>query len=243
MATENGHPPLSNTLNQQQFLVIDADDTLWENNIYFERAFLEFCDFLDHSHLQPEQVRAILDEIEIVNNKIYGYGSANFGRNLGHCYRHLAEREIGSADLATVMSFAERILEHPMEVIEGVEETLQYLASRHGLTLFTKGNVDEQKLKLDRSRLGSYFGHTAIVKEKDTGAYRKLASERGLDPDRTWMIGNSPKSDINPSLAAGLRAVFIPHEHTWKLEHEEISTNHDGRLLVLNRFADLKEHF
>ena len=239
----SGRPRLSNVSHHRQFLVVDADDTLWENNIYFERAFDEFCDFLDHSHLPPDQVRAILDEIELANNKIHGYGSVNFGRNLSQCYRHLAQREIGAADLATVMSFAERILEHPMEVIEGVELTLRYLAPRHDLTLFTKGNVDEQKLKLDRSGLAEYFGHTAIVKEKDTGAYRELVAGRGLDPERTWMIGNSPKSDINPSLQAGLKAVFIPHAHTWTLEHEELSTGHGGRLLVLDRFADLKEHF
>jgi hypothetical protein len=122
-----------------QFLLIDADDTLWENNIYFERAFEEFVDFLDHSSLSPDEVRDVLDEIESANNKIHGYGSLNFARNLRQTYEHLAEREVREEDLHTVMGFAERILECPMEVIEGVAETLEYLAARHDLTLFTKG--------------------------------------------------------------------------------------------------------
>ena len=105
-------------------LLIDADDTLWENNIYFERAFDNFCDFLDHSALTPAQVRDVLNEIELVNAKIHGYGSKNFGRNLQQAYRHLAEREIRDDDLRHVLSLAERILEQPIEVIEGVEETL-----------------------------------------------------------------------------------------------------------------------
>ena len=79
----------------RQHLIVDADDTLWENNIYFERAFNEFIDFLGHSSLQPREVRAILDEIEIANAKIHGYGSKNFGRNLRECYRRLCEREHG----------------------------------------------------------------------------------------------------------------------------------------------------
>ncbi len=89
------------------------------------------------------------------------------------------EREICVGDLDLVMSFAERILECPMVVIEGVAETLEYLAQRHDLTLFTKGHPDEQKLKLDRSGLGLYFAHTAIVKEKDRAAYARLVDERG----------------------------------------------------------------
>ena len=227
----------------RQSLIVDADDTLWENNIYFERAFDEFCDFLDHSHLTPADIRSVLDEIELVNSKIHGYGSVNFGRNLRECYQRLAQREIGADDLNRVMSFAERILDHPMEVIEGVEETLQYLAPRHDLTLFTKGNLEEQKLKLDRSGLAAYFGHTAIVKEKDAAAYGALVEERGLDPASTWMTGNSPKSDINPALRAGLKAIFVPHLHTWRLEHEEVESGFGDRLLVLEKFADLKRHF
>jgi putative hydrolase of the HAD superfamily len=127
----------------RQYLIIDADDTLWENNIYFERAFEEFVAFLDHSSLTPREVRDVLDEMEAANAKIHGYGSKNFGRNLGQCYQHLVEREIREDDLQTVMGFAERILECPMEVIPGVSETLAYLAGRHDLTLFL-GHVDEQ---------------------------------------------------------------------------------------------------
>ena len=226
----------------RQHLLIDADDTLWENNIYFENAFDQFVDFLDHSSMSATEIRGVLDEIESANIKIHGYGAANFARNLAQCYQKLAERAISEHDLRMVTSFAERILDCPMELIEGVAGTLEYLSVRHELTLFTKGHPEEQKLKIDRSGLGGYFHHTAIVKEKDTEAYAKLARERALDLERTWMVGNSPKSDINPALAAGLKAVFIPHPRTWGLEHEEIQAV-DGRLLVLENFAGLRLHF
>ena len=225
-----------------QHLIIDADDTLWENNIYFERAFDEFVEFLAHSSMTPREIRDVLDEIEETNAKIHGYGSLNFARNLKQCYQHLAEHDVRDEDLRTVMGFAERILGCPMEVIDGVPETLEYLSLRHELTLFTKGHPEEQKLKIDRSGLGAFFRHTAIVAEKDTGAYRRLVEDRSLDTEHTWMIGNSPKSDVNPALEAGLNAVFVPHAHTWALEKEAIRPGR-GRLLVVERFEDLRKHF
>ena len=230
-------------MKQHLALLVDADDTLWENNVYFERAFDAFCDFLAHSTLTSAQVRGILNEIESVNAKLHGYGSKNFGRNLQQAYRHLAEREIQEDDLRHVMSLAERILEEPIDLIEGVEETLAYLAGRHDLTLFTKGHPEEQRLKLDRSGLGAYFAHTAIVKEKDALAYARLVEERGLRKQETWMIGNSPKSDINPALEAGLNAVLVPHPHTWVLEHQDLREDSNGRLLRISKFSDLRNHF
>jgi putative hydrolase of the HAD superfamily len=228
----------------RQHLIIDADDTLWENNIYFERAFDDFVEFLAHSTMTASEIRAVLDEIELANSRIHGYGSANFGRNLQQCYRRLCEREICGEDLDRAMGFAERIIQQPLEILDQVPATLEYLACRHDLTLFTKGHPEEQKFKIDRSGLGIYFGHTAIVKEKDRESYARLVAERSLDRRRTWMVGNSPKSDINPALEAGLNAVFVPHAHTWVLEKQEIRNGHPhARLLILDSFAQLMEHF
>jgi putative hydrolase of the HAD superfamily len=224
-------------------LLVDADDTLWENNIYFESAFDHFAEFLDHSTLTPSQVRDVLNEIESVNSKIHGYGARNFGRNLQQAYRHLAERQIREDDLQHIMSLAERILEQPLEIIDGVEETLEYLSGRHELTLFTKGHPEEQRMKVDRSGLARYFAHTAIVREKDAQAYLRVVEERGLRPAETWMIGNSPKSDINPALEAGLNAVLVPHPRTWVLEQAEVRSDANGRLLTVERFPDLRRHF
>lgn len=226
----------------RQHLIFDADDTLWENNVYFEAAFEQFCDFLAHSSLSPGEVRAVLDEIEITNSQIHGYGSRSFARNLTACYQHLAEHDISPADLRIVEDFAHAILEHPIELIGGVEGTVAELSSRHELTLFTKGDPDEQRIKIDRSGLAPYFRHTAIVREKHEPAYRQLAQERGFRPDKTWMVGNSPKSDINPALAAGLSAVFVPHPRTWRLEHEEVPQSHP-RLLRIERIAELTSYF
>jgi putative hydrolase of the HAD superfamily len=227
---------------QRQFLILDADDTLWENNIYFEAAFDQFCDYLAHSSLSAAEIRGVLDEIEGANAKIHGYGCRNFARNLGECLRCLAERDIRDADLEAVQEFAHAILEKPIELMDGVEETVAELSGRHDLTVFTKGDPEEQRLKIERSGLARYFQHTAIVKEKDQAAYHQLAAARAFLPERTWMIGNSPKSDINPALAAGLKAVYIPHPRTWSLEREQLPEAHP-RLLVVKQIRELTEYF
>lgn len=226
----------------RQHLIFDADDTLWENNIYFEEAFDRFCEFLSHSSMTSQQVRAVLDDIEILNAKVHGYGSRNFARNLVQCFEDLVERDIAPDDLETVKQFAYEILERPVELIEGVEDTIAELADRHELTLFTKGDPEEQRLKIDGSGLAGYFQHAAIVKEKNEAAYRELALARGFDVRRTWMIGNSPKSDINPALAAGLSAVFVPHERTWGLELQALPKEHP-RLLRVEAIRELTAHF
>jgi putative hydrolase of the HAD superfamily len=228
----------------RQHLIIDADDTLWENNIFFEQAFDEFAAFLAHSRMTAREVRDVLDAIEAVNAKVHGYGSKNFGRNLVQTFEKLAERSISNEDLATVVEFAERILDHPIILRPGVDETLSYLRDRHELTLFTKGHPDEQRMKIDRSGLAPFFHHAEIVKEKDVAAYLNLGAARGFHAPHTWMIGNSPKSDVNPALAAGFNAVFLPHPRTWILEHEELAEPAaPAKLIILEHFGELSEHF
>jgi putative hydrolase of the HAD superfamily len=227
----------------RQHLIIDADDTLWENNIFFEQAFEEFADYLSHSSLSREQVRDVLDAIEAVNAKVHGYGSKRFGRNLVETYHELAERPVSDSDLATIVGFAEKILDHPIIFLPEVEETLVHLAERHELTLFTKGHPEEQQAKVDRSGVSRFFSHVGIVREKEIGVYRRLSEERGFHLPHTWMIGNSPRSDVNPALRAGMNAVYIPHPRTWILEREEVVPAETSRLLELRHFGELREWF
>ena len=220
-------------------LLIDADDTLWENNIYFEQAIHAFITFLDHSQLTREEVRAVLDDVE----RLMGYGSANFTRSLVETYRRLAERDLEDEDVQQVRRFGEQIRSHPLQLLDGVKETLDYLSPRHDLVLLTKGDLEEQKLKVERSGIEEYFRQVEIVQEKDVATYRRVVEELQVDPQLTWMVGNSPRSDINPALAAGLNAVYIPHPHTWRLEHEEVNSAGEGRQLTLSAFAELRTYF
>jgi putative hydrolase of the HAD superfamily len=225
-----------------QVLIVDGDDTLWENNIYFEQAIEDFIDFVDHSTLSREQVRGTLDEVERLNTAVHGYGTAAFARNLRETYERLAERDIDGAALDHVMSLAGRIVRTELEILPGVAQTLDYLRGRHRLLLFTKGQAEEQRLKVERSGLAGHFERVVVTPEKDVAAYRELIRKQGIDPASAWMVGNSPRSDIKPALEAGLAAVYIPHPHTWRLEEAELPAD-NGRLLVLHAFSQLQQHF
>lgn len=208
-------------------LIFDADDTLWENNVLFERAIDAFIAHVDHPTLPPEEVRAVLNDIERANSAVYGYGAAVFERSLTDCLAKLHGTPLDDADRSAVHVLSTPVREHAIELIGGVAETLAALAPRHRLFLLTKGPRAAQQAKVDASGLAGMFHDVEIVPEKDASVYRAFAAERALDPARTWMIGNSPRSDVLPALEAGLGAVFVPHPMTWSLEHADVPDAHD----------------
>jgi len=230
--------------NGAQTLLIDADDTLWENNIYFERAIARFISFLNHHEFSPEQVREVLNDVERECVVKHGYGLHSFSHALVDTFERLSVNPVTPELHSQIMSFAHMVLDHPIEFLPEVPQTLQYLSERNRLILVTKGALEEQSGKIERSGLKEYFAATEIVAEKNAEVYHALVEKHELSRDSTWMIGNSPRSDINPALAAGLHAVFVPHGDTWILEHEEVNAAPASqRLLIVGRFAELREHF
>jgi putative hydrolase of the HAD superfamily len=227
-----------------QTLLIDADDTLWENNIYFERAIAAFIGFLDHREYSPAEVRQTLNAVERETILAHGYGLSSFTRSLVDCFERLSTEPVTEDKRERVRSLARAIAEQEIELLPGVEQTLTDLASRHHLILMTKGNHAEQADKLARSGLAGYFSAVEIAAEKDPVTYRAVIAKHELAPHTSWMIGNSPRSDINPALAAGLHAVFLFHKDTWVLEHAEVAAAPEGQYLIeLDAFARLGEFF
>jgi putative hydrolase of the HAD superfamily len=237
-ASSSTHPRLSHAL------LIDADDTLWENNIYFERAIADFISFLNHRERSPSEVREILNDVERDAIITHGYGLHSFAHSLIKTFEHLSVEPLTPALHETIHGFAHTIAAQPIQLLPRVEETLQYLAERHALVLVTKGDLQEQSGKIERSGVKKYFQSVEVVAEKDSAIYQSIVRKHVLQGDRTWMIGNSPKSDINPALRAGINAVFIPHDDTWILEHEELDQPESTRqLLALKTFSELRSHF
>ena len=175
--------------NGAQTLLIDADDTLWENNIYFERAIAKFISFLDHREYSPEAVRLVLNEVERDSIVKHGYGLHSFAHSLVETFEKLSVEPVTPALHERIRSFAQQIAEHPVELIAGVPETLDYLSGRHHLILMTKGNPAEQASKVERSGLKEYFAAVEIVAEKDEATYRSAISKYALACDETWMVG------------------------------------------------------
>ncbi|MBI4466636.1 MAG: HAD family hydrolase [Acidobacteria bacterium] len=243
---------------ERQVLLIDADDTLWETNLHFERVVSAFCDLVGFLGYANDYVRQQVDFAERTNIARRGYGAGSFLLTLEEVYLKLAGHRAQQAHRQQIRGFRRVLLEEPLRLFDGVAETLAYLAARHRLLLFSRGDAGEQSRKVVASGLAPRFESWEIVPEKNEAAYRTLVERHGLRPAQVWMVGNSPRFDINPALAAGLNAVFIPAVHSWEYENEEIrpgppvptapsgaegSGDEGGRLLVLQRFRDLQEHF
>jgi len=236
MLSRNSHP---------QALLIDADDTLWENNIYFEQAIADFMRFLNHQEMSHQEVRLVINEVERETIMERGYGFHSFAHSLVKTFERLSTQTITPALHETIWNFAHRISQYPIQLIDGVPETLNYLSTRkHHLILMTKGDFTEQSGKVERSGLKDYFAAVEIVAEKNSVTYKSTVAKYGLAPEMTWMVGNSPRSDINPALSAGINAVFVPHDQTWILEHDTLDpVPESSRLLQVEKFADLQKHF
>ena len=220
-------------------LLFDADDTLWENNIYFLRAIEEFVALLAPVAPDPREVQRVLTEVEHEYIPVHGYGSRNFIDALHEIFRRFHSGTDGRAFSLAIEAIGERLLRHPVEPMPGVAMTLARLQERHRMIVFTKGDREEQAEKLERSSLRVFFERIEVVEEKDTAAYQKLVHRRGLNRETTAMIGNSPRSDVLPALAAGLWAVFIPHRYTWEREEEKVDPHH--RLMVTQTFSELPQ--
>jgi putative hydrolase of the HAD superfamily len=227
---------------RRQALIFDADDTLWHNNVLFERVIEDYLDWLAHPTLDRSQLRAVLAEVELANARAGGYGARAFLRNLGETFERLMARPVTPTQEAEIKTLARALLRHDIELMPEVAAVLGELGTRHDLYLLTKGDADEQQRKVDASGLAPYFRSVHIVPEKEPAVYRQVAALHGLDPVSTWMIGNSPRSDILPARAAGMNAVYIPQQSSWWLEHAEMDAA-DERILRLPRFSALREHF
>ena len=231
------HPP--GALN----LIFDADDTLWDSNIHFLEAETAFIDLLTRAQVDDHsEIRAAMRRHELRIIETHGYGRRPYVIALHRVAAEVAPPHHHENLRVEVERIGDRLIDRHCELLPGVAPTLSELGRRHRLLLFTKGDPREQLRKLDHSGLRPLFTRVGVPVEKDPGTYRLLIAQADLDPERTFMIGNSPRSDINPALKAGLRAVFIAHPHTWELEHEEID-HADDRLITIDAFPRLLDVF
>lgn len=230
-------------IHERLTLLLDADDTLWENNIYFIEVTEEFVRSVTSFGVEPKDARRILLETELHIIEEHGYGSRSFSRSVEHAYRSLAN-PVDESVVERLCGLATAIFDRQeMELRPDAAHVLRVLAQHHRMILVTKGDKEEQERKLELSGLREHFEWVEVVAEKNTHMYEVLIRTLHLDPARTWMIGNSPKSDINPAMAAGLQAIFIPHPQTWEMEFEEIRNPSSTLLTTVDNLSDLLVHF
>ncbi|MBN2425717.1 MAG: HAD family hydrolase [Calditrichaceae bacterium] len=228
-----------------EIILFDADDTLWANNIYYLKAIDEFINLITAAGFQRDMVENTFDELEIKVVKERGYGSQNFVFILESLFAEFSGKSKKLIDRANLEKIITQFNLHPIQppvLFAGVIETLEYLSKKYRLYLLTKGDYTEQQGKIQRAGVLPYFTDYFIPDEKDDTTYKNLLKEMKWKAESTCMVGNSPKSDINPALRNGMYAVFIPYKETWKLDKEPVQSI-DGRLVILENFSDLKKIF
>jgi putative hydrolase of the HAD superfamily len=221
-------------------LLLDADDTLWENELYYEQAIAGFADLMAAQGFDRLAAQYMAEVVDRVRVSLVGYGPLEFARSLVVAYGRLCRRHARPTVpevVDAVWRIGQVVTEHPVALLDGVAEALPRLGNRCRLLLLTKGDREVQQSKLARSGLAPFFEGVHVVAEKDAGVLRQLVADYGLRPEQVWMVGNSPRSDINPALEAGLGAVYIPRPNTWDLEREVIAD--PARVIVLGSFGEL----
>jgi putative hydrolase of the HAD superfamily len=218
----------------------DADDTLWHNESIFEANHDRFCALLSKYH-DAKTVATTLYATEVRNLGLYGYGVKGFALSAIECAIELTHGRISADELREIVVFAKEMLAHPVELLEGVRETVEALASSFRLFVITKGDLGHQERKLEASGLARFFERREIVSEKDATTYLRILTASGVRPDEFAMVGNSMKSDILPALELGAHGIHVPYHLTWKGEFAQGPTVGESRFYTLENIRGLPD--
>lgn len=220
-----------------EVVAFDADDTLWANETYFRKTEEEFCGLLA-PYAGRETVAAALLRTETANVPLYGYGAKGCTLSMIETALAVGGGELPPAVIGRILALGRSLLEIPVTLLDGVRQTLEALQGRYRLVVATKGDLLDQRRKLERSGVAHYFDHAEIMPDKNEAAYAALTTALGVSPERFLMVGNSLRSDIYPVLAVGAKAVHVPFEVTW--QHEVPDGEHTGApFATLRSLAEL----
>jgi len=218
----------------------DADDTLWHNEIIFERVHERYRALLARHH-DAATVDRTLFATEMRNLPLYGYGVKGFTLSAVETAIELTAGKISAEEIQHLIVLGRDMLAHPVELLDGVPETVAELAGSYRLLLITKGDLHHQERKVARSGVAAHFEHIEIVSEKDQGTYAAVFRRHGIDPRRFLMVGNSLKSDILPVLALGGAGVYVPYHITWEAERVEKMPEASGDLYQIKSLRELPD--
>lgn len=202
-------------------VAFDADDTLWHNLVHFDAAQLRFGEMFSN-YMPALEAREQLNTAEKNNIKLYGFGIKSFTLSMIETAITISGGAVDATTISKLISMGRDMLDHNIELLPHVEDTLKALHSSHRLLLITKGDLHHQERKVLASGLAHYFEGVEIVSDKKPETFRKICNRHGSAVERTLMAGNSIRSDVLPMIAAGGYGVYVPFELLWDHEHEVV---------------------
>ena len=219
----------------------DADDTLWVNETYFRETEERFAELLE-GYETKNKIDQELFKMEMKNLDLYGYGIKGFMLSMIESALDLSNGSIAQHTISDIIGLGKKMIAHPVELLDGVEEVLQALEKKYRLIVLTKGDLLDQERKLEKSGLSRYFHHVEVLSDKKEANYKNLLDHLEIPIESFLMIGNSLKSDVIPILNLGGNAVHVPFHTTWVhelvSEEEERTNNH----LKLNSIRDVLKY-
>jgi putative hydrolase of the HAD superfamily len=201
-------------------IAFDADDTLFVNEPYFQETEQKFCALMS-DYLSEQGLSQELFKTEVDNLHLYGYGIKGYTLSMIEAAMKISNNTLSVEAIEKIIVFGKELLQRPIELLDGVEETLKSLYGNYKLVVATKGDLKDQRRKLHDSGLGAYFHHIEVMSDKQEKDYSDLLNRLEIKPKEFFMIGNSLKSDVLPVLGIGGYAVHVPYHTTW--EHEKIN--------------------
>ncbi|PKV51471.1 putative hydrolase of the HAD superfamily [Aquimarina sp. MAR_2010_214] len=211
-------------LKKIKVIAFDADDTLWVNETFFRKAEDELCTLLEE-YLSKEEANKLLFDVEMQNLPLYGYGIKPFTLSLIEAAIKISNGNMTIDLVQKLIEKGKEMLQEPIELIDGIDQTLHQLSKKYRLVMATKGDLLDQERKLIKSGLENYFHHIEIVSDKTEKQYKKLVKHLDITEDEFLMVGNSLKSDVLPVLNIGAHAFHIPFHTTWV--HEMVNDKID----------------
>lgn len=225
-----------------EIIAFDADDTLWHNESLFTITQDKYKKLLSKYHSE-DWIDQRLFDTETENIQHFGYGIKGFTLSMIETAIELSEGRVTGAEISQIIEFAKEMLKSPIELLEGVAETVEKLSTTHDLMIITKGDLFDQESKIARSGLADYFSRIEIVREKDDEVYQKILDRHKIDKNKFVMVGNALKSDILPVLRIGAAAIHVPYHTTWAREIVGEDELKNYNFLRLKGMQDLAELF
>ena len=222
-----------------EVIALDGDDTLWHSEHLFVDTQDRFRDLVrPHVDLDDAMLDERLLEVERRNLPLFGYGVKAFTLSLVETAIEVTDGRIPGRDLQAVLDLGKVLIDHPVDLLDGVRDAVDALTDEYRVMVITKGDLLHQETKVARSGLAELLWRVEIVSEKDEPTYRRILERHRIDPATFVMVGNSVRSDVLPVLALGGRAVHVPYAVTWALEHAEPDPD-AHEFPVLTTIADL----
>ena len=229
--------------NYEFTIAFDADDTLWDNEIFFRQSEQEFCKLINKlaPTLTEKEIMPVLFDIEVSNLSIYGFGIKSFVLSAIETAGILLKNDVPYHIIKRITEIGREQLMQPITLLADVETTLAELKAedKYHLIIVTKGDLLDQENKIKRSGLAKYFDRTIVISDKQDDDYMRVIADLKCDPEKLIMVGNSFKSDILPVVKLGGYGIYIPYHTTWA--HEVVDTIKHERIVEIEKISEIKQ--